>query len=66
MMGQHCQGGHLKGWRIPFFIGCMVIALILLMRRTLAESGEFLAWTKRPTTSEILRTLGVQLGYYSI
>jgi hypothetical protein len=54
------------GWRIPFFIGCMIIPLILLMRRSLAESGEFLAWTKRPTTSEILRTLGIQLGYYSI
>ena len=50
------------GWRVPFFIGCMVIPLILLMRRSLAESGEFLARTKRPTTSEILRTLAKNWG----
>jgi MHS family citrate/tricarballylate:H+ symporter-like MFS transporter len=41
------------GWRIPFFIGCMIIPVIFLLRRTLEETPEFLAMKKHPTASEV-------------
>jgi len=41
------------GWRIPFFIGCMIIPLIFFLRRTLEETPAFLAMKKHPTTSEV-------------
>lgn len=41
------------GWRIPFFIGCLIIPVILFLRRTLEETPEFLAMKKHPTSSEI-------------
>src|SRR3974390_779089 len=41
------------GWRIPFFIGCLIIPLIFLLRRTLEETPEFLAMKKHPTASEV-------------
>src|SRR6202035_4330416 len=30
------------GWRIPFFIGCVIIPLIFFLRRTLWETPDFL------------------------
>jgi MHS family citrate/tricarballylate:H+ symporter-like MFS transporter len=41
------------GWRIPFFVGCMIIPLIFFLRRTLEETPEFLAMKKHPTASEV-------------
>jgi MFS transporter, MHS family, citrate/tricarballylate:H+ symporter len=41
------------GWRIPFFIGCLIIPLIFFLRRTLEETPEFLAMKKHPTASEV-------------
>jgi MHS family citrate/tricarballylate:H+ symporter-like MFS transporter len=41
------------GWRIPFFIGCLIIPFIFLLRRTLEETPEFLAMKKHPTQSEV-------------
>jgi MHS family citrate/tricarballylate:H+ symporter-like MFS transporter len=41
------------GWRIPFFIGCLIIPLIFLLRRTLEETPAFLAMKKHPTASEV-------------
>src|SRR6201995_2486785 len=41
------------GWRIPFFIGCMIIPVIFFLRRTLEETPEFLAMKKHPTASEV-------------
>src|SRR5579872_6788388 len=41
------------GWRIPFFIGCLIIPFIFLLRRTLEETPEFLAMKKHPTTKEV-------------
>ena len=29
------------GWRIPFFIGCMIIPLIFVLRRSLQETEAF-------------------------
>src|SRR5215471_12547714 len=31
------------GWRIPFFVGCMIVPFILVIRRFLQETEEFLA-----------------------
>jgi MHS family citrate/tricarballylate:H+ symporter-like MFS transporter len=41
------------GWRIPFFIGCLIIPFIFILRRTLEETPEFLAMKKHPTASEV-------------
>lgn len=45
------------GWRIPFFIGCMIIPLIFVLRRSLVETEEFLNRKHRPDTREILYTV---------
>jgi MHS family citrate/tricarballylate:H+ symporter-like MFS transporter len=45
------------GWRIPFFIGCLIIPLLFYIRRTLQETPDFLARHHRPTTHEILLSL---------
>src|SRR3984957_14298014 len=37
------------GWRIPFFIGCMIVPFIFVLRRSLEETPEFLAMKKHPT-----------------
>ena len=31
------------GWRIPFFIGCLIVPFIFIIRRSLQETEEFLA-----------------------
>jgi MHS family citrate/tricarballylate:H+ symporter-like MFS transporter len=41
------------GWRIPFFIGCIIIPFIFVLRRTLEETPAFLAMKKHPTASEV-------------
>jgi len=41
------------GWRIPFFIGCLIIPVIFFLRRTLEETPEFLQMKKHPTASEV-------------
>lgn len=44
-------------WRIPFFIGCLIIPLIFFLRGNLEETQDFLEQKVKPTTSEILKTL---------
>jgi MHS family citrate/tricarballylate:H+ symporter-like MFS transporter len=41
------------GWRIPFFIGCMIVPVIFVIRRSLMETPEFLAQKTHPTPAEI-------------
>ncbi|MDU1806954.1 MAG: MFS transporter, partial [Bradyrhizobium sp.] len=41
------------GWRIPFFVGCLIIPLIFFLRRTLEETPAFLAMKKHPTAREV-------------
>ncbi len=45
------------GWRIPFFIGCLIVPIILVIRRSLEETPEFLARKHRPDVSEIFRSI---------
>jgi MHS family citrate/tricarballylate:H+ symporter-like MFS transporter len=46
-------GGGVAKWRIPFFVGCLIIPFIFLLRRTLEETPEFLKMKKHPTASEV-------------
>lgn len=45
------------GWRIPFFIGCLIVPFIFVIRRSLEETPEFSAQKKHPDTAEILRSV---------
>jgi MHS family citrate/tricarballylate:H+ symporter-like MFS transporter len=45
------------GWRVPFFVGCAIVPVIFILRRSLQETDEFLARSHRPTLSEIYRSL---------
>src|ERR1700739_2799906 len=46
-------------WRIPFFIGCLIIPFIFFLRRTLEETPEFLGMKNHPSTSEVFRSAAV-------
>jgi metabolite-proton symporter len=45
------------GWRVPFFIGCVIVPLLFWLRRSLAETEAFLAQEHRPGISEVLASL---------
>src|SRR6202035_4713609 len=45
------------GWRIPLLLGCAIIPFLFRLRKSLAETDEFLARKHRPSISEILRSL---------
>jgi MHS family citrate/tricarballylate:H+ symporter-like MFS transporter len=46
------------GWRLPFFVGCMIVPFIFVIRRSLQETEEFLERKHRPTTAEIFHSIG--------
>jgi MFS family permease len=50
------------GWRIPFFVGCLIIPILLLLRRSLEESDEFISRKKHPSISEIMHSLASNTG----
>jgi MHS family citrate/tricarballylate:H+ symporter-like MFS transporter len=45
------------GWRIPFFIGSLIVPFIFLIRRSLMETEAFLARVHRPSTAESFRSM---------
>jgi MFS transporter, MHS family, citrate/tricarballylate:H+ symporter len=45
------------GWRVPFLIGCLIVPVIFVLRRSLEETPEFLARKHHPTPAEIYRSL---------
>jgi metabolite-proton symporter len=45
------------GWRVPLLVGCLIIPIVFLLRRSLEETEEFLARKRHPTTAEILLSL---------
>jgi len=45
------------GWRVPLLIGCAIIPFLFRLRRSLEETGEFLARSRRPPAAEVLRSL---------
>lgn len=44
----------LWGWRVPLLIGCLIIPLILILRRSLQETEEFQHRKHRPSGREVL------------
>jgi MHS family citrate/tricarballylate:H+ symporter-like MFS transporter len=46
------------GWRIPFFIGCSIIPVVFMIRRSLQETQAYLAQKTHPTFGQMMRTLG--------
>jgi len=47
----------LWGWRIPFLIGCLIIPILFVLRRSLAETEAFQARKHHLSVSQIVRTL---------
>ncbi|HEU4374483.1 MAG TPA: MFS transporter [Telluria sp.] len=45
------------GWRIPFFIGCMIVPVLFVIRRSLQETEEFKQRKHRPALREIFRSM---------
>jgi len=45
------------GWRIPFFVGCLIVPFIFVIRRSLEETEAFKARKHRPSTREIFRSI---------
>jgi MFS family permease len=45
------------GWRIPLFVGCLIIPFLLRLRKSLEESDEFVARKRHPSFPEIFRSL---------
>jgi len=45
------------GWRVPFFIGCLIVPVLFVIRRSLQETEEFLARKRKPNLSEIFRSM---------
>ena len=50
------------GWRVPLLAGCAIVPVLFVLRHSLQESDEFAARKHRPSTSEILRSLGSRWG----
>lgn len=44
------------GWRIPFFVGCMIVPFLFYIRRMLEETESFKQREHRPGIKEILRS----------
>jgi MFS family permease len=45
------------GWRIPLLLGCLIVPLLFVLRRSLPETAVFRARSLRPGTAEVLRSL---------
>jgi len=45
------------GWRIPFFIGCVIIPFIFVIRRSLQETDAFKARGHHPGAAEVFRSM---------
>ena len=50
------------GWRVPFFIGCLILPFVFHIRRSLVETDEFLARRHHPSLGEILRSIWRNAG----
>ena len=45
------------GWRVPLLLGCIIVPFLFRLRKSLAETDEFVARKSRPSTREILHSL---------
>jgi len=48
---------HTWGWRVPFFIGCMIVPFLFMLRRSLQETEAFQKRTHHPSVNEIFRSM---------
>jgi MFS family permease len=54
------------GWRLPFALGCLIIPVILWLRRSMEETPAFLARDKKPGVAMILRSIAENWGVVAI
>jgi MFS family permease len=54
------------GWRVPLLVGCAIIPFLLRLRRSLAETDEFLARRHHPTTADVFRSLASNIRLVAI
>jgi MFS family permease len=45
------------GWRIPLLLGCAIIPFLFMIRRSLAETGEFLSARRPASTRDVWQSL---------
>jgi MFS transporter, MHS family, citrate/tricarballylate:H+ symporter len=45
------------GWRIPFLIGCMIVPFVFVIRRSLAETEDYLARGEHPDAAAIFASI---------
>jgi MHS family citrate/tricarballylate:H+ symporter-like MFS transporter len=45
------------GWRVPFFVGCMIIPCIFVLRRSLQETADFSQAKHHPSTAEVFASM---------
>ena len=45
------------GWRVPLLLGCLIVPVVLWLRRSLAETAEFAARRQHPTLPQVLASL---------
>lgn len=50
------------GWRVPFFVGCLIVPALFIIRRSLEETPEFQQRKHRPTLGQVLRSIGQNFG----
>ncbi len=50
------------GWRVPFLIGCLIVPVIFVIRRSMEETPEFQARTHHPTLKEVVRSISQNFG----
>ena len=44
-------------WRVPFFVGCLIVPVLFIIRRSLQETEEFMARKHRPDAREIFQSM---------
>jgi MHS family citrate/tricarballylate:H+ symporter-like MFS transporter len=49
-------------WRIPFFVGCLIVPALFIIRRSLQETEEFMARKHRPDAREIFHSMLANWG----
>ena len=49
-------------WRVPFFVGCLIVPVLFVIRRSLQETEEFMARKHRPDAREIFRSMVANWG----
>ncbi len=54
------------GWRIPLWIGCAALPLLLWIRSGLEETSEFATKRETPTPKQIARSLGINWRLISV